>query len=131
MIVESNFGSLLERRVYCPFSMRHAHTVTGCCFHLPLTHVGVQSFHLATPVAYAVASPQAVHLREDSIALASAQNSTYDVGFAPTFFEQLRAIVTLVEDPLDWAIESQVVSPAKTTSATTKETGMSRRTGPL
>ena len=105
--------------------------MTGCCFHFPLAQVGVQSFHLATPVAYAVALPQSVHLSEETSALASAQKSTYDVGLAPTFFEQLSAMVTFDEDPLDWTIESPVVSPAKTTSAPTKESGMRRRTGPL
>jgi hypothetical protein len=111
--------------------MRHAQTVTDCCFHFPSTHVGVQSFHLASPVAYAVASPQAVHWREESIALASAQKSTYDVGFDPTFFEQLRAIVTGVADALDWEIDSPVVNPAKTTRTVTMESGMNRRTRPL
>jgi len=101
VIVESSFGSLLERRVYRLFSGRHAQTVTDCCFHLPATQVGVQSFHFATPVAYAVASPQSVHLREETMALASAQKSTNEVGLAPTLLEQLSAIVTEFVDALD------------------------------
>jgi len=111
--------------------MRHAHTVTGSCFQWPSTHVGVQSFHLAAPVAYAVASPQSVQVSELTMALASAQYSTYDVGCAPTLFEQLRAIVTGVAEAPDCAIESPVVNPAKITRAATMESGMSRRTRPL